>query len=57
MKYEIWNTKMKKFLQAQGCDVWKLVVIGYNASKKPKTIAKKELKKNKKITMDFIQEG
>jgi hypothetical protein len=32
-------------------------VIGYNATKKPKTATKKELKKNKKIEMDFIMKG
>jgi len=30
---------------------------GCNGSKKPNTTTKKELKKNKKITMDFIIEG
>ena len=29
----------------------------YNATKKEKTVAKKELKKNNKIAMDFIWEG
>jgi hypothetical protein len=28
-------------------------VTGYNGTKKPKTAAKKELKKNNKIAMDF----
>jgi hypothetical protein len=32
-------------------------VIGYNATKKPKTVMKKELKNNNKIAMDFIWEG
>jgi hypothetical protein len=32
-------------------------VTGYNATKKPKTATKKELKKNNKLAMDFIMEG
>jgi hypothetical protein len=32
-------------------------VTGYNVTKKAKTASKKELKKNNKIAMDFIQEG
>jgi hypothetical protein len=48
---------MKVFLQEQGYDVWNSVVTGYNATNKPKTATKKELKRNKKITMDFIMEG
>jgi hypothetical protein len=53
MKYEIWKTKMKIFLHAHGYDVRKLVVTGYNASKKPKTVAKKELKKEQKNSNGF----
>jgi hypothetical protein len=44
-------------LQAHGYDIWYSVVTGYNATKKPKTATKKELKKNNKIAMDFILEG
>jgi hypothetical protein len=55
--YEMWNIIMKTFLQAQGYDVWKSVVTGYTATKKPKTATKKELKRNNKIAMDFILEG
>jgi hypothetical protein len=33
------------------------VVTGYNATRKPKTATKKELKRNNKIAMDFIMEG
>jgi hypothetical protein len=41
-----------------GYDIWKSVVTGYTATKKPpKTATKKELKKNNKIAMDFILEG
>jgi hypothetical protein len=36
---------------------YKSVVTGYNATRKPKTATKKELKKNNKIAMDFIMEG
>ena len=53
-EYEIWNNRMKVFLQAQGNDVWLAVVKGYNSTKKAKTTAKKELKKNNKIAIDFI---
>jgi hypothetical protein len=48
---------MRTFLEAHGYDIWYLVVTGYNATKKAKIATKKELKKNKKITMDFIWEG
>jgi hypothetical protein len=47
----------KVFLQAHGYYIWLSVVIGYDSSKREKTAAKKELKKNKKIAMDFIWEG
>jgi hypothetical protein len=58
LKYEIWSNRMKTFLQAQGCDIWRSVVTGYTTTKKPlKTATKKELKRNNKITMDFIMEG
>jgi hypothetical protein len=33
---------------------WLSVVTGYDSSKREKTAAKKELKKNNKIAMDFI---
>ena len=42
------------FLQEQGHYIWLSVVIGYVSSKREKTVAKKELKKNNKIAMDFI---
>jgi hypothetical protein len=56
-RFEMWSIKMKTFLEAHGYDVWKLVVIGYTATKKPKTARNKELKRNNKIAMDFIWEG
>jgi hypothetical protein len=45
------------FLQAQGYYIWLPLVIGYDSSKREKTAARKELKKNNKIAMDFIWEG
>jgi hypothetical protein len=57
LKYEIWSGRTKVFLEAQGYDIWKSIAIGYDSSKRAKAAAKKELKKNKKITMDFIWEG
>jgi hypothetical protein len=56
-KYEMWSRRTKVFLQAQGNYIWLSIVTGYDNSKRAKTTAKKELKKNKKITMDFIWEG
>jgi hypothetical protein len=54
----MWSIRMKIFLQEHGYDVWKPVVIGYTTTKKPlNTIAKKELKINNNIEMDFILEG
>jgi len=55
-KYEMWSNRTKVFLQEHGHYIWLLVVIGYDRSKREKTTAKKELKKNKKIEMDFIWE-
>jgi hypothetical protein len=57
LKYDIWSERMKVFLKAQGYDIWKSVVTGYDSSKREKTTSKKELKRNKKIAMDFILEG
>jgi hypothetical protein len=57
LKYEIWSGRTKVFLQAQGYYIWLSFVIGYDSSKRENTAAKKELKKNNKITMDFIWEG
>ena len=53
-KYEMWSKMMELFLQARGHYIWLLVVIGYDSSKREKTVAKKELRKNNKIAMDFI---
>jgi hypothetical protein len=54
LKYEMWSGRTKVFLQAQGYYIWLSVVTGYDSSKREKTAAKKELKKNNKIAMDFI---
>ena len=54
LKYEMWRKRMKIFLQAHGHYIWLLVVIRYDSSKWAKNSAKKELKKYKKIAMDFI---
>ena len=53
----MWSKRTLLFFQAQGYDIWYSVVIGYNATKKPKTTTKKELEKNNKIAMNFILEG
>jgi hypothetical protein len=55
-RYEMWTIKMKFFLQALGYDVWKSIVTGYTAKNKSNTKTKQELKRNKKIAMDFIWE-
>jgi hypothetical protein len=57
LKYELWSGRTKVFLQEQGHYICLLVVTGYDSSKREKTAAKKELKKNKKIAIDFIWEG
>jgi hypothetical protein len=57
MIYEIWNNRMKVFLQEHGYGVWHSFVTIYTHSMKLNTIAKKELKRNKKIAMGFILEG
>jgi hypothetical protein len=57
LKYEMCSGSKKVFLQAQGYYIWLLVVTGYDSSKREKTTAKKELKKNNKIEMDFMWEG
>ena len=50
---EGWNF----FNRHKGYCIWISVVTGYDSSKREKTATKKELKKNKKIEMDFIWEG
>jgi hypothetical protein len=53
----MWSIRTKVFLHAQRHYIWLSVVTGYDSSKRAKTPAKKELKKNKKIAMDLIWEG
>jgi hypothetical protein len=55
-KYEMWSIRTKVFLQAHGHYIWLSIVTGYDSSKRAKTVAKKELRKNNKIAMDFIWE-
>jgi hypothetical protein len=56
-KYEMWSRRTKVFLQAQRHYIWLSIVIGYDSSKKENSLSYEELKTNKKIAMDFIQEG
>ena len=56
-KYDMWSIRRKVFLQAQGHYICLSVVTGYDSSKRENIAAKKELRKNNKITMDFIWEG
>ena len=56
-KYDMWSIRMKVFLQARGHYIWLSIVTGYDSSKGEKTAAKKELRKNNKVAMDFIWEG
>jgi hypothetical protein len=57
LKYEMWSRRTKVFLQAKGNYIWLSFFKGYVSSKRENTAAKKELKKNNKIEMDFILEG
>jgi hypothetical protein len=57
LKYEIWIRSTEVFLQKQGHYICLSFVIGHDSSKWEKTATNKELKKNNKITMDFIWEG
>jgi hypothetical protein len=49
--------KQEFFLQEHGNYIWLSVVTRYDCSKRENNVAKKELKKNNKIAMDFILEG
>jgi hypothetical protein len=53
MEYEIWSKRTKVFLKARGYDVWQSIVIGYTTTNKSNTVAKKELKRNKKNSNGF----
>jgi hypothetical protein len=57
LEYDMWSIRMRTFLKAHGYDILYTISIGYDATNKSKTTTKKELKKNNKIEMDFIQEG
>jgi hypothetical protein len=57
LKYDIWKRSTKVILQEQWHYIWLSVVTGYDSSKRENTAARKELKKNNKIEMDFIWEG
>jgi hypothetical protein len=48
---------METYLKSLGEDVWISVASGYNASKKPKTAAQKEAKRNNKVAIDTILDG
>jgi hypothetical protein len=48
LKYDMWSGRTKVFLQEQGYYIWLSIVSGYDSSKREKTAAKKELKKNNK---------
>jgi hypothetical protein len=56
-KYVMWNRRTEVVLHPEGHYIWLSVVIGYDSSKRENIAAKKELKTNNKIAMDFIWEG
>ena len=56
-KYDMCSIRTKVFLLAHVHYIWLSVVTGYDSSKREKTVAKKELKKNNKIENDFIWYG
>jgi hypothetical protein len=55
--FEYWKNRMETYLKSLGEDVWISVASGYNASKKPKTVAQKEAKRNNKLAIDTILDG
>jgi hypothetical protein len=55
--FEYWKNRMETYLKSLGADVWISVASGYNASKKPKTAAQKEAKRNNKLAIDTILDG
>ena len=55
--FEHWSNRMETYLKSLGVDVWFSVASGYNALKKPKTIAQKEAKRNNKLAIDTILDG
>ena len=55
--FEYWSNRMETYLKSLGADVWISVASGYNASKKPKSAAQKEAKRNNKLAIDTILDG
>jgi hypothetical protein len=55
--FEHWSHRMENYLKALREDVWFSVSLGYNALKKPKTVAQKEAKRNNKLAIDTILDG
>jgi hypothetical protein len=47
-KYEMWSIRTKVFLHSQRHYNWLSIVTEYDSSKREKTAANKEFKKNKK---------
>jgi hypothetical protein len=56
-KFEYWKNRLETYLKALGKDVWISVASGYNALKKPKSVAKKEAKMKNKLAIDTIMDG
>jgi hypothetical protein len=56
-KFEYWSNRRGNYLKSLGANVWFSVASGYNALKKPKTIAQKEAKRNNKLAIDTILNG
>jgi hypothetical protein len=52
--FEYRKNRMETYLKCLGADVWFSVASGYNALKKPKTIAQKEAKRNNKLAIATI---
>ena len=55
--FEYWSNIMETYLKSIGEDIWFSISSGYNALKKPKTVAQKEAKRNNKIAIDTILDG
>jgi hypothetical protein len=55
--FEYWKNRMETYLKSLWADVFFSVSSGYNALKKPKTAAQKEVKRNNKLAIDTILDG
>jgi hypothetical protein len=55
--FECWKKRMETYLKSLGAYVWISFASGYNALKKPKTVAQKEAKRNNKLAIDTILYG